>query len=198
MQTLVSTLRPALASLAGFTVVCGLAYPLLVGLLARGVFPHQATGSLITEGGRTVGSELVGQPFDEPGYFWSRRSATGPYDAMASGGTNHGPLHPDLAAAVGDRVKALRDADPQAAARVPVDLVTASGSGLDPHISPAAAYYQVGRVARARGADEATVRALVDAAIEERTLGILGERRVNALRLNRALDARLGRAQASE
>ncbi|HVV82628.1 MAG TPA: potassium-transporting ATPase subunit KdpC [Kofleriaceae bacterium] len=192
MKTLWSVFRPALVSLLVFSAVCGLLYPLVVGLVAAGVFPHQATGSLIVDHGKVVGSELVGQPFDEAGYFWSRPTAIANYQAMNSSGTNLGPLSGDLHQAVADRVAALRAADPGNTAPVPVDLVTASGSGLDPDISPAAAYYQVPRVARARGVAEAEVRALVASHIEERTLGILGERRVNVLLLNRALDARLG------
>jgi K+-transporting ATPase ATPase C chain len=193
MKDLVATIRPAIVSLLVFTGLVGLAYPLLIGGVAAVAFPDQAKGSLIRDqAGRVVGSELVGQPFDDPASFWSRPTAVAAYQAMTSSGTNQGPLHPDLAKAVRDRVKALRDADPGNTAAVPVDLVTASASGLDPHITPAAAYYQVRRVARARGLPEAQLRELVDEHVEERTLGLLGEPRVNVLRLNLALDARLG------
>jgi potassium-transporting ATPase KdpC subunit len=185
-----SLLRPALTLLAGFTLLTGLAYPVLVTLLAQSVFPEQANGSLLREGDRVVGSALIGQPFNDPRYFWSRPSATGPtpYNGAASTGTNQGPLNPALKEAVTARVTALRDADPGSTAPVPVDLVTASGSGLDPHITPAAAHYQVDRVARARGLATDTVRKLVDALVEDRALGLLGEPVVNVLRLNRTLD----------
>src|SRR5882724_5133321 len=182
--------RAAIVSLALFTVVTGVAYPVLVTLIAQLVFPHQATGSLILKDGKAVGSTLIGQPFDDPKYFWSRPSATSPFpdNAAASSGSNQGPLNPALAQAVQGRVDALRAADPGNAAPVPVDLVTASGSGLDPHISPAAALYQVPRVARERKLDVETVRALVERHIEGRTFGLLGEPRVNVLALNLALD----------
>lgn len=194
MRDLLATVRPALISLLIFTGLLGLVYPLVVGGVARVAFPHQAGGSLIRDrDGQVVGSALIGQPFDEPGYFWSRPSALADRGAMTSGGTNLGPSNPALRAAVSARIAALRAADPGNTAPVPVDLVTASASGLDPDLSPASALYQVGRVARARGVDVATVRAVVAAQIEERTLGILGERRVNVLQLNRALDRRLGR-----
>lgn len=187
---MLSLLRPALGLFAALTVITGLVYPGLVTGVAQAAFPHQANGSLITENGRVVGSELIGQPFTSPRYFWSRPSATAPtaYNGAASGGSNQGPLNPALADAVKARVAALRAADPGNTAPIPVDLVTASGSGLDPDISPAAALYQVPRVARARGLDPARVEALVAASTEGRTLGVLGEPRVNVLRLNRALD----------
>ncbi len=191
MKDLVTSLRPALLLLALFTLITGVVYPVALTAAAQVVFPHQANGSMIRRGDQVVGSELVGQTFAEPGHFWGRPSAVG-YDATTSGGTNRGVLHPDQATDVAARIEALRAADPGNVAPVPVDLVTASGSGLDPHISPAAAYYQAPRVARARGLAEADVRALVEAHVEGRTLGFLGEPRVNVLRLNLALDALAG------
>jgi len=185
-----SHLRPALVSLALLTLITGVAYPAVVTLIAQTVFPSQANGSLIEEGGKILGSRLIGQPFDDPKYFWGRPSATSPhpYNAAASSGSNQGPTNPALARAVQERVDALRAADPGNTAPVPVDLVTASASGLDPHISPAAALYQAGRVAKARKLDGSKVRALVAAHTEGRQLGFLGEPRVNVLALNLALD----------
>jgi K+-transporting ATPase ATPase C chain len=173
------------------TLVTGVAYPLLVTGIAQAVFPSQAQGSLIVKDGHVVGSRLIGQPFDDPKYFWSRPSATSPFadNAGSSTGSNLSPTNPDLVKAVQGRVDALRAADPGNTVPVPVDLVTASGSGLDPHISPAAAYYQAPRVAKARKLPAETVRALVERHIEGRFLGFLGEPRVNVLALNMALDA---------
>jgi K+-transporting ATPase ATPase C chain len=184
-------LRTAIVMLAVLTVLTGVIYPLAVTGIAQVVFPAQAAGSLVVKGGKTVGSLLIGQPFDEPTYFWSRLSATSPspYNAAASSGSNYGPLSDALRDAVQARVTALRDADPSARGPIPVDLVTASASGLDPHVSPAAAYYQVPRVARARRLNEARVRAVVTQHVEGRQLGFLGEPRVNVLQLNLALDA---------
>ena len=184
-------IKPVLVVLGLLTVLTGAVYPLLVTGIAQAIFPEQANGSLIVREGRVVGSSLVGQAFDDPRYFWGRLSATGPspYQGAASSGSNLGPLNPNLEAAARARIEALRAADPGNRALVPVDLVTASGSGLDPHVSPAAALFQVSRVARARGLAEAAVADLVRKHIEARLFGILGEPRVNVLRLNLALDA---------
>lgn len=191
-----SLFRPALGLLLVFTVLLGLGYPAVITGIARIIFPSQAEGSLIYDGTRVVGSTLIGQPFDDPRYFWGRPSATGPVpcNPAASSGSNQGPLNPALHDAVKARIDALRAADPGNTAAVPVDLITASGSGLDPHITPAAAYFQVGRVARARSLPEYRVRSLIDDAIEGRTLGMLGEPRVNVLRLNLHLDRAAGDA----
>jgi potassium-transporting ATPase KdpC subunit len=191
-----SQLRPALVALGMFTILTGLIYPLVVTGIAQVVFPWQANGSLIVRHGQPVGSALIGQPFDDPQYFWGRLSATSPagYTAFngdkltGSSGSNYGPLNPALVEAAQARIKALQDADPDNTAPIPVDLVTASGSGLDPHMSPAAAAYQAGRVARARGLSEETVRQIVAQHTEGRTLGLLGEPRVHVLALNLALD----------
>jgi potassium-transporting ATPase KdpC subunit len=184
-------LKPAIIVLVLLTLVTGVAYPLVVTGVAKIIFPAQANGSLILRDGKPVGSALIGQPFDDPKYFWGRLSATAPfaYNAGASTGSNYGPLNPAFHAAAKARIDALHEADPDNKALIPVDLVTASGSGLDPHISPAAALYQVPRVAKARGVDPAQVRRLVEQHIEGRQLGVLGEPRVNVLRLNLALDA---------
>jgi potassium-transporting ATPase KdpC subunit len=189
---MLATLRPALVLLALFTLLTGVAYPLVVTGAARLFFPRQASGSPVEREGMVIGSSLVGQAFDDPRYFWGRPSVTSPtpYNGASSTGSNLGPSNPALATAVRERVAALRAADPESAgAPVPVDLVTASGSGLDPHVSPAAALYQARRVARARGLPETRVRSLVEQRIEGRTLGLLGEPRVNVLLLNLALDA---------
>jgi potassium-transporting ATPase KdpC subunit len=172
------------------TVLTGLAYPLLVTGLANVIFPRQASGSLVTHNGRAIGSALIGQPFSDPKYFWGRPSATAPFpdNAKLSTGSNLGPTNPALWEAVHDRIDRLRGADPGNTDPIPVDLVTASASGLDPDISPAAAYYQVRRVAKARGISEEEVWRLVTSKIQGRTLGCLGEPRVNVLELNLALD----------
>jgi K+-transporting ATPase ATPase C chain len=185
------TFKDAFLMLVVLTAVTGVVYPLVVTGIAQGVFPAQAHGSLLERDGKAVGSALIGQSFSEPKYFWGRPSATAPmpYNAGASSGSNQGPLNPALADAVKGRIEALQKADPDNKARVPVDLVTASASGLDPHISPAAAEYQAARVAKARGLDAAKVLALVAEHTEGRQLGFLGEPRVNVLRLNLALDA---------
>jgi potassium-transporting ATPase KdpC subunit len=185
-------LRPALVLLAALTALTGAAYPALVTGLSQALFARSAGGSVIDRGGQVVGSSLVGQPFSAPQYFWGRPSATGPYpyNAGSSSGSNLGPSNPRLVENARARLEALRAADPGNRAPVPVDLVTSSGSGLDPHISPAAAEYQVPRVARARGVDEGAVRELVRAHTAGRQLGVLGEPVVNVLELNLALDAR--------
>lgn len=184
--------RPALTMLLLLTVLTGVVYPLAVTGLAHLFFPDQANGSVIVREGKVIGSTLIGQHFDRPEYFWSRLSATAPfpYNAAASGGSNLGPTNPALIDAVNARATALRAADPGNHLPIPVGLVTASGSGLDPHISPAAAQYQIKRVARARGLDEAAVRDLVVQHTQGRQLGVLGEPRVHVLLLNLALDER--------
>jgi potassium-transporting ATPase KdpC subunit len=172
-------------------VVCGGIYPLFVLGIGQAVFRDKAEGSLLVQDGRTIGSSLIGQPFSDPGYFWSRPSATSgvPYNAAASGGSNLGPTNPARLAAITERIAALRAADPSNMAPVPIDLVTASGSGLDADISPAAAQYQVPRVARARGLSVASVQVLVEKYTKGRQIGFLGEPRVNVLQLNLALDS---------
>lgn len=189
MRTLI---RNALSLLLALTVLTGLVYPLVVTGLAQALFPHAANGSLIVREGQPLGSALIGQPFSDPKYFWSRPSATTPFadNPLASGGSNLGPRNPALLAAVRQRIAALRAADPGNTAPVPVDLVTASASGLDPQISPAAAQYQIGRVARVRHLPPAQVAALVARATEGRQFGLLGEPRVNVLKLNLLLDGK--------
>jgi len=181
---------PSLRMLVVLSVLTGVIYPLATWGLAQLAFPRTANGSLIEQNGKAVGSALIGQPFDDPKYFWSRPSATSPqpYNGASSSGSNQGPRNPALADAVKDRIKALRDADPGNNAAVPADLVTASGSGLDPEISMAAAEYQLARVAKARGMYVDSVRVLVSQNTEVRTFGLLGESRVNVVKLNLALD----------
>ena len=191
-----SQIRPALVTLLFFSILVGLVYPLVVTGFAQVVFPLQASGSLIIDNEKAIGSKLIGQSFDDPKYFWGRLSATGtfPYNAFnaenltGSSGSNYGPLNQALLDAVQARVDALKAADPANTAPVPVDLVTASGSGLDPHISVAAALYQVFRVAKERGMSQDAVRTLVNQYTEGRQFGLLGEPRVNVVRLNLALD----------
>ena len=188
-----SLVWPSVAAVLVFTLLTGAVYPAAITVVARLAFPRQAGGSLIVRDGKEIGSSLLGQYTEDPKYFWGRLSATSPFpdNAASSSGSNLGPSNPALRDAVKARVAALRALDPTNTAAVPIDLATASGSGLDPHISPAAAEYQLARVARARGIDTATVRGLVLAHTEGRQLGILGEPRVNVLELNLALD-RLG------
>ena len=185
------TLRPALVLFLVLTLITGVAYPLAVTGMAQALFPAQAAGSLIVRDGKAVGSTLIGQNFSDPKHFWGRPSATSPmsYNAGASSGSNQGPLNPALTDAVKGRIEALRAADPGNAAPVPVDLVTASASGLDPHFSRAAALYQVSRIATARGLPIERVQTLVDAHTEKPLMGFLGESQVNVLQLNLALDA---------
>ena len=189
MKTL---LCPAVSLFVLLTVITGVAYPLLITGVAKIAFPHQAEGSLIVKDGKAVGSALIGQNFTDPKHFWGRPSATGPmpYNASASSGSNQGPLNPALTDAVKARIEALQAADPDNKQPVPADLVSASASGLDPHISPAAAAYQVARVARVRGLPESEVAALVASHTEGRQWGVFGEPRVNVLQLNLALDAK--------
>jgi K+-transporting ATPase ATPase C chain len=186
-----SQLRPALILFLILTAITGVIYPLVVTGLAQVIFPSQANGSLIVQNGQAVGSSLIGQQFDDPKYFWGRLSATGPnpYNAASSAASNLGPNNPVLTQTVQSRIDALHAADPGNSAPIPVDLVTASGSGLDPDISPAAALYQVGRVARARGLTVDAVTQLVNQHIQGRQFFIFGEPRVNVLQLNLGLDA---------
>ncbi len=189
MKTFLSQIRAAILLLMALTLLTGLLYPLAVTGLARAIFPRQANGSLVRINGEARGSELIGQPFSDPKYFRGRPSVTAPaYNAVASGGSNLGPLNPALLDAVRKNIDSLRALDPQNGAPIPVDLVTSSASGLDPHISVAAAFYQIPRVARNRGLPESRLRRLVDSCTEGRTFGILGEPRVNVLRLNMSLD----------
>jgi K+-transporting ATPase ATPase C chain len=186
-----SLVRPAIVLFLLLTVLTGFAYPLVITGIAQLVFPQQAAGSLVVKDGKAVGSRIIGQSFSDPGHFWSRPSATGPfpYNAVASSGSNQGPLNPALTDAVKARIEALQAADPDNKAPVPVDLVTASASGLDPDISVAAANYQATRVARVRGLKPEAVQALIAAHTQGRLLGVLGEPRINVLELNLALDS---------
>lgn len=188
-----SVIRPALVVFAALTVVCGVIYPAVVTGIGGAVFPHQAAGSLVESRGKTIGSELIGQAFSSPQYFWGRPSATAPMpnNAAGSGGSNLGAANPALADAVKGRIEALKAADPGNTAPIPVDLVTASGSGLDPEISLAAAQYQVRRIAAARHIGTEQVRALIEAQAMRPVFGFFGEPRVNVLALNRALDGEL-------
>ena len=183
-------LRPAIFMFLIFTLITGVFYPLAVTWMAGLLFPAQSDGSLIRKEGRLAGSRLIGQPFDDPKYFWSRPSATAPfaYNASSSSGSNLGPTNKGLKKAVAERIAALKTADPENSAPVPIDLVTASGSGLDPHISPASALYQVRRVAKARGLEEERVRHQVTEHTQIRQWGVFGEERVNVLELNLAMD----------
>lgn len=186
---MLTILRSALMLFLLLTLLTGVLYPAVVTGVAQVAFPHQANGSLISSDGKPIGSELIGQNFDDPRYFWGRPSATTPpCDAASSSGSNLGPTNPDLIKAVRERVESIRKAHSDQTGAVPVDLVTTSASGLDPHISPAAAEFQVTRIAKARGIDAAQVRKLVVNNTEARTIGLLGEPRVNVLRLNLALD----------
>jgi K+-transporting ATPase ATPase C chain len=187
-----SSIRPALVIFGFLTLLTGVAYPLFVTSVAQAGFGDRAEGSLIVRDGKPIGSSLIGQNFTDPKYFWGRPSATGtmPYNPLATAGSNQGPLNPALVDAVKTRIEALRAADPGNTVPVPVDLVTASASGLDPHISVAAAKYQLSRVATVRKLDVASVQALVDQHTEGQFLGIFGEPRVNVLELNLALDAK--------
>ena len=194
---MLAQLRAAVVTLLALTVITGIAYPLLVTGIAQAAFPHQSNGSLIVKDGKTLGSSLIGQPFDHPKYFWGRLSATTdsngkplPYNGGSSVGSNFGPTNPALSEAAKARIEALHAADPSAKDPVPVDLVTASGSGLDPHISPAAALYQVPRIAKARDLVERRLRDLVVAHTDGRSLAVMGEPGVNVLELNLALDGR--------
>ena len=189
---MITTLRNALLSLVLFTLLTGIIYPLAVTGIAQVFFPHQANGSIIVKENKPVGSELIGQQFEDGKYFWGRLSATGPYpyNGSSSSGSNLGQNNPALMTAVEGRITALHEAEPGNTAKIPVDLVTASGSGLDPHISLAAAEHQVKRVAKARGSDETAVRSLVALHTEGRWLGMIGEPVVNVLELNLALDGR--------
>jgi K+-transporting ATPase ATPase C chain len=186
---MLAQIRASVVILLTLTLLTGVVYPLLITGVAEAAFPRQANGSLIEKDGKIVGSSLIGQPFDDPKYFWSRPSATGPaYNGASSGASNLGPTNSALRDAVKGRIDALHAADPDQADPVPVDLVTASGSGLDPHVSPAAALYQLHRVAKARGVDAARVRALIEQHTNAPGLGLLGEPGVNVLELNLALD----------
>jgi potassium-transporting ATPase KdpC subunit len=190
-RTFAGVFNPALRVFVLLSIVCGLLYPLLVTAIAQIVFPHEANGSLVEQKGKVVGSELIGQPFSDPRYLWGRPSATSPqpYNAVNSGGSNLGPTNPALADAVKSRIEALRAANPAQTGPVPQDLVTASASGLDPHISPEAAAYQIARIASVRGLPVEQVRAIIAKHTQGPDLGIFGETRVNVLQVNLELDA---------
>lgn len=182
--------KTSILALAVFSVLTGLVYPLVIHSVAQLCLAYRANGSMILRDGKAIGSELIGQPFDDPKYFWGRLSATDtPYNSSNSSGSNLGPLNPALIKAAQARIDALKEADPENTRLIPIDLVTASASGLDPHISPAAAYYQANRVAKARGLSEESLRTLIHSRTQSRYLGILGEPRVNVLELNLALDS---------
>ncbi len=191
LELIMTQVRPAFRLLVFMTLLTGLFYPLAITGISQIFFFHQANGSLVVREGKKVGSELIGQYFDAPSYFWSRPSATSPYpyNASSSSGSNLGPTHPALGSLVKTRVEILRKNDPKTPLRPPIDLVTSSASGLDPHISPAAAFYQVSRIAQARGVSEQGIRVLVLKHIEKRQFGFLGEPRVNVLRLNMDMDS---------
>jgi K+-transporting ATPase ATPase C chain len=186
----VRQIKISILSIVVLSLLTGLLYPLVITAITQTFFPHQANGSLIMKDGKPIGSVLIGQPFDDPRYFWGRLSATNPmpFNAASSSGSNYGPLNPALVKAAQERIRALKEVDPASTAPIPVDLVTSSASGLDPHISPAAALYQVPRIARTRGLPEDAVRQIVQKHTEERWMGILGERRVSVLLLNLELD----------
>ncbi len=187
---MIQQLRSALVVLIALTILTGVAYPLLVTGVAQAIWPHQANGSILQRDGKATGSELIGQSFTDPKYFWPRPSAASPaYNGTGGTGSNMAPTNPALAEVVKSRIAALRAADPNNTSPAPVDLITASASGLDPHITPAAAEYQLARVARARHLNEADVRRLVLRYSEQRDVGVFGEKRVNVLKLNLALDA---------
>ncbi|WP_410211857.1 potassium-transporting ATPase subunit KdpC [Aquirhabdus sp.] len=190
MSTLTQSIRPAASLFVILTILTGLAYPLVVTGISQAILPALANGSLIQKDGQNIGSNLIGQSFTNPAYLWGRPSATAPttYNGQASGGSNLGPLNPDLAKAVNERIATLQKADPTNTAPVPIDLVTASGSGLDPQISPNAAKYQAVRIARLRGLTVAQVQAVIDKNTEGRQAGLFGEPRVNVLQVNLALD----------
>ncbi|MBF0519338.1 MAG: potassium-transporting ATPase subunit KdpC [Nitrospirae bacterium] len=187
---MMAVLRTSIVSLVVFTVMLGIIYPLAMTGIAQAVFPDKANGSIIVKNGKTVGSSLIGQPFSAPGYFWSRPSATTPYpyNGVSSSSSNLGQNNPDLQKALADRISALKTADPENTKPIPIDLITSSGSGLDPHISPAAALYQIHRVAKHRGLSESIVTSLVEKHTEPRQFGIFGEPVVNVVKLNIALD----------
>ncbi|MDO6385429.1 potassium-transporting ATPase subunit KdpC [Uliginosibacterium sp. 31-12] len=190
-HTLLAELRPAASLFLALTLITGAAYPLLITGIAQGLFPHEANGSLILKDGKTVGSELIGQPFSDAKYLWGRPSATGPqpYNALASSGSNLGPLNPALVDTVKARIAEERTANPAQTGLVPQELVTASASGLDPHISPGAARWQVARIAQVRGLPAERVQAIIEACSEQPAFGLFGEARVNVLQVNLALDA---------